>query len=98
MMVIRFRSKEDHSDLLHKVKKMQEFTDELEDSFDFAPVIKAQQAPQFDMMSGGMGFGGMMQDIVINLTAEIDGMVLARKMYRYNQDEALRLGTGLVEA
>ena len=73
-------------------------TDELEDSFDFAPVIKDQQSPQFDMTGGGMGFGGMMQDIVINLTAEIDGMVLARKMYRYNQDEALRLGTGLVEA
>ena len=31
MMVIRFRSGEDHSDLLHKVKKMKKFTDELED-------------------------------------------------------------------
>lgn len=30
-MVIRFRSKEDHSDLLHKVKKMQKFTEELQD-------------------------------------------------------------------
>ena len=30
-MVIRFRSKEDHNDLLHKVKKMKKFTDELED-------------------------------------------------------------------
>lgn len=30
-MVIKFRSKEDHSDLMHKVKKMRKFTEELED-------------------------------------------------------------------
>ena len=31
MMVIKFRSNEDHSDLMHKVKKMRKFTEELED-------------------------------------------------------------------
>ena len=31
MLVIKFRSNEEHSDLLHKVKKMKKFTDELED-------------------------------------------------------------------
>ena len=31
MMVIRFRSSEDHKDLLHKVKKMKDFTEDLED-------------------------------------------------------------------
>lgn len=31
MMVIRFRNKEEHGDLMHKVKKMKKFTDELED-------------------------------------------------------------------
>ena len=31
MMVIRFRSGEDHEDLMHKVKKMRKFTEELED-------------------------------------------------------------------
>ena len=31
MMVIKFRSSEDHSDLMHKVKKMRKFTEELED-------------------------------------------------------------------
>lgn len=31
MMVIKFRSSEEHSDLLKKVKKMKKFTDELED-------------------------------------------------------------------
>ena len=30
MMVVKFRSKEEHGDLLHKVKKMKKFTDELE--------------------------------------------------------------------
>ena len=30
-MVIKFRSSEDHSDLMHKVKKMRKFTEELED-------------------------------------------------------------------
>lgn len=31
MVVVRFRSGEDHSDLMHKVKKMRKFTEELED-------------------------------------------------------------------
>ena len=31
MMVIKFRSTEEHSDLMHKVKKMRKFTEELED-------------------------------------------------------------------
>ena len=31
MMVIRFRSSEEHSDLLKKVKKMRIFTEELQD-------------------------------------------------------------------
>jgi hypothetical protein len=31
MMVIKFKSSEEHSDLLHKVKKMKKFTDELEE-------------------------------------------------------------------
>lgn len=31
MVVIRFRNKEEHEDLLKKVKKMKKFTDELED-------------------------------------------------------------------
>jgi len=31
MMVIKFRSSEDHTDLMHKVKKMRKFTEELED-------------------------------------------------------------------
>ena len=30
-MVIKFRSSEDHGDLMHKVKKMRKFTEELED-------------------------------------------------------------------
>ena len=31
MIVVRFRNKEEHSDLMHKVKKMKQFTEELED-------------------------------------------------------------------
>lgn len=31
MLVIRFRSNDEHSDLMHKVKKMKKFTEELED-------------------------------------------------------------------
>jgi hypothetical protein len=36
MMVIKFRSSDDHKDLLHKVKKMKEFTEELEDCLEDA--------------------------------------------------------------
>lgn len=42
--------------------------------------------------------GYSFQDIVINLTAEMDGAVLARKQYRYSQREAMLRGTSLVEA
>ena len=38
------------------------------------------------------------QDIIINLTAELDGAILARKQYRYSQKEAILRGTSLVEA
>ena len=31
MIVVRFRNSEEHSDLMHKVKKMRKFTEELED-------------------------------------------------------------------
>ena len=31
MIVVRFRSAEDHEALMHKVKKMRKFTEELED-------------------------------------------------------------------
>ena len=37
------------------------------------------------------------QDIVIQLTAELDGTVLSRKMYRYNQAEGRIHGGSLVE-
>ncbi len=39
------------------------------------------------LASGGSG------SIVINLTTELDGAVLARKMVPYNAAEALRIGT-----
>jgi hypothetical protein len=31
MFVVKFRSSEEHGDLLHKIKKMRKFTEELED-------------------------------------------------------------------
>lgn len=36
MIMIRFRSKEDHEDLLKKVKKMRKFTEELEECLEDA--------------------------------------------------------------
>lgn len=36
MVIIRFRSSEDHEDLLKKVKKMKKFTQELEDCLEEA--------------------------------------------------------------
>ena len=36
MMVIKFRSESDHKDLLHKVKKMKEFTEDLEECLEDA--------------------------------------------------------------
>lgn len=41
---------------------------------------------------------GAEQDIIINLTATLDGAVLAQKMYRYNNSEASRRGPSLVGA
>ena len=36
MMVIKFRSDSDHKDILHKVKKMKEFTQDLEECLEEA--------------------------------------------------------------
>lgn len=36
MMIVRFRNKEDHKELLRKVKKMKKFTEELEDCLEEA--------------------------------------------------------------
>lgn len=36
MMIVRFRSSEDHEDLLRKVKKMKKFTEEIEDCLESA--------------------------------------------------------------
>lgn len=44
--------------------------------------------------SGGASFGG--QNFVINLTAEIDGAVLSRKMYSYSSRENTLRGESLV--
>ena len=34
MMIVKFRSKEEHSDLLKKVKKMKKFAEEIEECFE----------------------------------------------------------------
>lgn len=47
---------------------------------------------------GGMVSGGSAADIVINLTSEIDGEVLSRKMFRINQKEQTRHGPAFVMA
>lgn len=36
MMILRFRSKEDHEDILKKVKRMKKFTEELEECLEDA--------------------------------------------------------------
>ena len=46
MVVVRFRDSEEHSDLLHKIKKMRKFTEELEDMLNRKPrKIVSSKAP-----------------------------------------------------
>ena len=65
-------------------------------SFDFGSV--GTISPEFPGMGGGYvpattdSFGGMSFDI----TLELDGAVLARKMYNYNQNETNRRGRSLL--
>lgn len=71
-------------------------TDQIAKSFDFG-----LGNVSFGGMAGAnsmsaMPFGGVQSDIVINLTTEIDGEVLARTTYRYNQDERTRIGEAMV--
>lgn len=49
-------------------------------------------------LSSSMQDSASARDIVINLTAEMDGAVVARKQYRYNQRESTLRGTSLVES
>lgn len=62
-------------------------------------VLSADEADEWRAMkaAGGMRqVSGAQQDIVINLTAELDGAVLARKQWRRNQSETSRHGNSLV--
>lgn len=68
-MVIKFRSSEDHSDLMHKVKKMRKFTEELEDilndCYEDEPEYRGSYRREYDeddirsRMSGRYGYRGM---------------------------------------
>ena len=69
MMVIKFRSSEDHSDLMHKVKKMRKFTEELEDilndCYEDEPEYRGSYRREYDeddmrsRMNGRYGYRGM---------------------------------------
>lgn len=64
-------------------------------------VLSAGEADEWRAIksAGGMRqVAGAQQDIVINLTAELDGDVLARKQWRRNKSEASRHGNSLVNA
>lgn len=66
---------------------------QLNRSLDFGAVGSASFAGGI-----GGGFGGFdAAPIVINLTTELDGSVLSRKMVRYNTAEGVRVGTSLIE-
>lgn len=83
--------------------------DEIADNMDFgtatvdfeqSTVGKSTRAVTRGITSAvaGAGFAGGERDIVINLTATMDGAVLSRSMYRYNQTEANRRGMELAPA
>lgn len=58
---------------------------------------RSMDRPVANGMSTAM-VGADQQDIVINLTAELDGAVLARKQYKHNTAESQRRGPSLVNA
>lgn len=49
MMIIRFKSSKDHEDLLHKVKKMKEFTEDIEECLEDAMM---DEEPEYRSMGG----------------------------------------------
>ena len=78
-------------------------TDQLSKSFDFSDVLDADSiiktAPIATQTPSAMPVSAPQEgerEIVVNLTAEMDGTVMARKMFRLNQDEAARHGDSLV--
>lgn len=66
----------------------------IKDGFDFGlSTISPSQKSTVEKNGNGV----TTQDIVINLTTEMDGAILARKTYRYNQRENNLRGSSLVE-
>lgn len=72
-------------------------TDQIEKSFDFGAAMPGVTGAR---TSGRTGRGGMQEVTPITLTVitELDGAVIARKTYKYNQAEIDRHGTSLVMA
>ena len=66
---------------------------------DFGTTSIDFQSSGVGAMMAGAGNGAMMGDsgeVVIPITLEMDGEVLARKTYRYNQNESARIGSAMV--
>ena len=60
-------------------------------------VLNANNTAELMNRLNQVGGGQSSAPIIINLTAELDGAVLSRKMYRYNQAEGRIHGGSLVE-
>lgn len=65
MMIVRFRSSEDHEDLLKKVKRMKKFTEEIEDCLEDAMEegpeyrggsYRKEDYEDYDMRGGRYGY------------------------------------------
>lgn len=72
-------------------------TDQLSKSFDFGN-ITTESAPKAAGAGNALVAAPRPVEVVINLTSELDGAVLARKTYRYFAGEGQRLGANLVDA
>lgn len=59
-----------------------------------SPTLSIGNAVSGALAANGGSFGG---SIVLNITSEIDGAVLARSTYNYNRAEAQRMGAALVQ-
>lgn len=86
----------DVSNVVNKVKGGMDFGTA---SVDFKESALAQSSRAVSRgVVSAVSSGESGRDIIINLTAALDGAVLAQKMYRYNNSEASRRGPSLVGA
>ena len=79
-------------------KGIEDNQDVIEDAFNRSLDMSQPALGNVPVVGSGGNFGSSARELVVNVTEQIDGSVLARNQYRFNLEEADRHGGNLINA